>query len=107
LRAVLGDLIVAIRVHDDGCAIRVEQQRERVGGAAGGDGFQRSGATGGDLDVRQIAGMRAVRVLEAVFPAVRVQVSTVGGERGFPARVARAGLVDVHAVRAGGQARDL
>ena len=56
-----------------------------------------------DDQVRQVAGVRPVRVVQAVLVAERVVVATRGGER----RRARPDGVDVDAVQPGGQALDL
>ena len=61
-------------------------------------------AVGVDDEVRQVAGMRAVRVLEAVLVAERVVVAAGGGEG---RRRTDADGVDVDAVQPGGQALDL
>src|SRR5690606_41092828 len=52
-----------------------------------------------DLDIRQITGMRALRVLEAVLGVVMVEVWTGGRERRFAARITLANGMDVDSVR--------
>ena len=92
-------------MHHERAAVAIEErrgagtERDAVGG-----GLQPATPVGLDRDIRQIAGVRAPRVEQAVLPSVGVEVVAGRIER---RRFAAPHLVNVHGLCARRQASDL
>src|SRR5688572_30125248 len=98
----VGTLIVRRGVHDDGAAVGVQQGgRLAPERDARGRHSNDCPSIGTDDEIRQIARVRPLGVLQPVLPRSGVEMRARGGE--LPSRVALSDGMEVNAVRARGE----